>query len=129
MGINTIGKFAGICAVILNKEGRFTAHSFRRSAATSLVGSGISVVGLYHTERWKFLVTVQEYQEFSNFEKENYVDRLDMTDGKKDEGLPAKKRSAVIMVVEWKWKCVIPFCMAPILLSTLVVRVVEAFRS
>ena len=129
MGINTIGGFSGKCTVILNKEGRFTTHSFRRSAATALTESRISVVRLCHAGRWKRLVTAQEYQEHSNLEKEDHADRLDMTDGKKDEGSPAKKRSMVIMVVKWKWKGVIPLCMAPIMLSTLLVRVVEAFCS
>ena len=93
MGINTTGGFSGKCAVILNKEGCFTAHYFRRSAATVLVESGISVVGICHVGRWKNLVTAQEYQEHNNFEKEDRADRLDMTDGKKDEGSPVKKEA------------------------------------
>ena len=92
MGINTIAGFAGKCAVILNKEGRFTVHSFRRSAATALAESGISVVGLCHAGRRKSLVTAQEYHEHSTFEKEDRVDRLDTTDGTKEEGSPAKKK-------------------------------------
>ena len=51
IGINTIDGFAGKCAVILNKEGHFTAHSFRRSATTTLAESGISVVGICHAGR------------------------------------------------------------------------------
>jgi len=52
-----------------------------------------------------------------------------MMDDKKDTGLPAKKRSTVIMVVECKWKGVIPLYMAAITLSILLVSVMEDYRS
>ena len=38
------------------------------------------------------MVTAQEYQEHSTFEKEDHADRLDMMDGKKEEGSTAKKQ-------------------------------------
>ena len=93
MGINTISRFAAKCSVLLNKEERSTTHYSRRSAATTLVESGISIVGLCHVGRWKRLVTAQEYQEHSNFKKEDRADRLNMTDDKKDKGSPAEKKA------------------------------------
>ena len=91
MGINTIVAFAAKCAVLLNKDGCFTAHSFCRLATTTLAEFGISVLGLCHAGRWKSFVTAQEYQGHNIFKKEDRADRLNMINDKKDEGLPAKK--------------------------------------
>ena len=56
-GINKIGGLAKSIALWLGITGNFTAHSFRRSAATSLAEAGISVVSLCHAGRWSSLKT------------------------------------------------------------------------
>ena len=68
-GINKISALLKAIAKWLGKSGSFTAHSFRRSAATSLAEVGISVVGLCHAGRWASLKTAQECQEHSSLEK------------------------------------------------------------
>ena len=60
---------------IANKS--YTTYSFRRSAATALAEAGISVVALCLAKRWGSLVTAQEYQEHTGYEKRERAMMLD----------------------------------------------------
>ena len=59
--------------------GTYNTHSFRRSTATALAEPGIGVMSLSRVGCWKSLTVAQEYTEHSNFEKQDYVDRLEPT--------------------------------------------------
>jgi len=82
MGEGQISKFAVELAQRLEKDdiGKYTAKSFRRSAATQLVEAGISIVGLCEAGNWKSTETAREYTEHSTISTEN---RMNMLDGKK----------------------------------------------
>ena len=80
-GQHNLAKNAKAIATWLQKEGNYTAHSFRRSGATALAESGISVVGLCHAGRWKSLVTAQEYQEDTDLQKSDRASRMDGNGG------------------------------------------------
>ena len=62
---------------IANKS--YTTYSIRRSdyAAIDLTEAGISVVALCHAGRWGSLVTAQEYQEHTGYEKRERAMMLD----------------------------------------------------
>ena len=77
LGLNKLNGFSKVAAKLLGKEGNFTTHSFRRSGATALAESGISVVGLCNSGRWKSLVTAQEYHDDTEAQKRDRVERLD----------------------------------------------------
>ena len=82
MGINKIAALSKAVAVFPEKDlvkGNYTAHSFRRSAATALAEAGISVVALYHTGMWRSLKTAQEYHSESSRQKVARVEILDET--------------------------------------------------
>ena len=83
-GINKIRNLAHKCACWIHGEDyvvkmkkKFTTHSFRRSAATALAETGISVVRLCHSGRWGSIVTAQEYQEYNSLEKRERATMLD----------------------------------------------------
>ena len=61
----------------LGKDRTFTTYSFRRSGASALVKSSISVVGLYHADRWFRMKVAQDYTEHMEYEKTVHVERLD----------------------------------------------------
>ena len=66
------------CAIWLGKDPKnFTPHSFRRSAATALANSGISVVGLTHAGRWKSTNVAQEYIADTDIARAEVANRLD----------------------------------------------------
>ena len=80
MGTNKVRMLAKDVAMwlygeISNKS--YTTHSFRRSAATALAEAGTSVVALCHAGRWGSLVTAQEYQEHTGYEKRERAMMLD----------------------------------------------------
>ena len=89
-GQNNLASQAKAMAVFLHLTGNFSAHSFRRSGATALAESGISVVGLCHAGRWKSLVTAQEYQEDTVAQKSDRASRMDAS----DEGVLVEYNSA-----------------------------------
>ena len=53
-----------------------TSHVWRRSAATELANSGISLLGLKRAGRWKNLASAEEYLEHSIPVQQDRVNRL-----------------------------------------------------
>ena len=58
-----------------------TAHVWRRSAATELANSGISLLGLKRADRWKKLASAEEYLGHSLPVQKDRVDRLFDSEG------------------------------------------------
>ena len=82
MGVNNVANMAPELAQRLGKPNtnKFTAKSFRRSAATQLVEAGISIVGLCEAGNWKSVSTAREYTEYSTVATDA---RMSMLDGNK----------------------------------------------
>jgi len=70
-----------------------TAHVFRRSAATELANSGISLLGLKRAGRWKNLQTAEEYLEHSLPVLRDRMNRLDTTNAMSVENVSKNKTS------------------------------------
>ena len=52
IGVNKMGTFPKIVAKFLQLDGHYTGHCFRRSSATILADSGVSVLQLQRHGRW-----------------------------------------------------------------------------
>ena len=74
------GRHAGILRRIESFLGlppnSLTSHVWRRSAATELANSGISLLGLKRAGRWKNLASAEEYLEHSIPVQQDRVNRL-----------------------------------------------------
>ena len=61
-GINTVRAWAKLAATMLKKPADgYTTHSFRRSAATALADSGVSITNLKRHGRWKSDAVAEGY--------------------------------------------------------------------
>ena len=78
MGRDCINKTLRHIETFLGLEpNSLTAHCFRRTAATILANSGISVLGLKRAGRWKGIKSAEEYLEHSLPVQQDRLDRLD----------------------------------------------------
>ena len=78
MGRDRINKILRRIETFLNLEANsLTAHCFRRTAATMLANSGISLLGLKRAGRWKGIKSAEEYLEHSLPTQRDRMERLD----------------------------------------------------
>ena len=92
MGEHDLSKMAEELAVRLDKDPKnHSTKSFRRSAATQLAESGISIIGSQIVGNWKGVTTQLEHMEHSN---RSCNDRMSMLDGE-DEESPEKKQKHI----------------------------------
>ena len=80
MGKNRLRHILRQIEILLGLEpNTLSAHVFRRTAATILANSGISLLGLKRAGRWKTLQTAEEYLEHSLPALRDRMNRLDTT--------------------------------------------------
>ena len=60
-GVNKVNVLAKDEATKHNMELKHNSHSFRRTAATTLAESGVSIVDMCHAGRWKSYKTEEGY--------------------------------------------------------------------
>ena len=65
-------------------EGSLTSHSFRRSGATKLADSGISLINLKKAGRWRSSTVSEGYIERSRARMVDQMKRLSMNNGEEE---------------------------------------------
>ena len=102
MGKDKHGKFLKRIQEYFGWETKcLTTHSWRRSAATILANSGISVIGLKRAGRWRNLETAEHYLEHSAPVLEDRMNRLDQLktgDDEEEWGVDGEKVISMVTV-------------------------------
>ena len=79
IGVNKMGTFPKIVAKFLQLDGHYTGHCFRRSSATILADSGVSVLQLQRHGRWSSSTIAESYVDNSEKSKVQISDMISGT--------------------------------------------------